>query len=617
MITRSTELMGDVSVDPGDTPNQPAGTKALGYGEGARSASFNRPLSALAKGIDQLDWVCAQESAHPYIVSLTLGDLITVTGSSAIDLSTVGFLPTNRKRVFHGVTSSLTGLSRYFRLLGEDGLDLIAGDGSPLMVQKVQMTPADSTDPVGAQAVINSHVGESISGNHAKHGVVVPKALADDAHPGDLAIIGGGTGNDGTYLIRRVIGIDVTQSFLELVLYSSDPEFDDAATAPLSLDDNESGGTIDLVTNGSVTTAPTLLLNSLLDSHQAGYNGKIFLEVSLASPIPRAQSGSAHFLFPNDAKNRRIQGYARRARGYKTYSDLPGMSLFPYPYSSPALTPHIRRSWNADIRGFRNLFSSGLPEWDIDDPSYLFASGGLPAAPPCDVALPTRIPPGSLIYSMRVPFYNGTGVPLDVTIGLLREAPRLPSVDVASFGYQITSRPEPYALTSRELTSHTGIVGVEYLEVILPTLNGYPMFYTGTVGDFTDDGSYRYTFKVTGLGSELDGIFAHGITANTLSSLQIPFMGDYLYVATGNNRGIYPIVDLSLSGSDLEIQVLSDDVLVLEYPTIGIPAIVGPNTSVSLLVKPGLPGSAAQLRVYLGMLTTISPNDSLAAGFPY
>lgn len=617
MITRSTQFLGLTDVDTGDSPGNPAGTKAIAYGEGARSASFNRPLASLAKSIDQLDWSAAQEVAHRYIVELSFSDFSLVGGFSAVDLSTPGLLPAEHQRVFHGSVTGMTALSRYFRVFGEDGQTLTIGDGSPLLVHSLVMSPTDTSNPVGTSQVINGHTGEAISGDHRLHGIPVAKTLADDASPGDLVAIGGGTANDGTYRIRRIIDESPTDSFLELMKSSSAPVFDDTNSDPLVLDDAESGGTVDLLTNGVVTTSPTVRLSGALNEHELGYTGTIYLELGLAYPLPRIQSGPLDGTFPTAAKNRRIQGYARRVRGYKSYADPPGLSLYPFPFGNAEVSPHLKRCWNAEIATFRNLFSAGLPTWSLDDPSCLYASAGMPAAPPCPVALSTRIPPGSLISSVHVPYGNTTFGPLDVDISLLREAPRLPSVDVATLGYQVASRPEPYAITAKDSVSHSGVSTVEYLELILPSLSGYPMFYTGTTINVTDDGSNRYTFKVASWGSILDGIFAHGLTVSSLSGLTVPFMGDYLYVANGDDKGVYPIVDLTLSGSDLEVQVLSNDALVDGTPTVGIPSIIGPNTKVSVLVDTGLPLSASQLQVYTSFVTTMSPNDSLAAGFPF
>jgi hypothetical protein len=125
-----------------------------------------------------------------------------------------------------------------------------------------------------------------------------------------------------------------------------------------------------------------------------------------------------------------------------------------------------------------------------------------------------------------------------------------------------------------------------------------------------------------------DNLVAHNMNAlvTSLAGLNIPFLGDYLWVPSGDYMGMYPILEASIDGTDtyLDLVVLADDTAMTAAGGGGsfdswcyVPAIINPCTTAYVEVIVNTAVAPDSVRVYPGFAFVEKYSEIGAGGFPF
>lgn len=321
-----------------------------------------------------------------------------------------------------------------------------------------------------------------------------------------------------------------------------------------------------------------------------------------------------------------IEGTRRNASPVKfgnttvtlTYTDL-------FPFSS-GYRSHVERAVPIPLLGYSE-FSSGTHDdpWIRDDEndSYRPRLGAM-AGIPKNLLLPIETPPGALFTGYRLPAITTSGDHV-ANFYVRREFPMMNFVGYADIGaindpniaYSVGEDGGSYYAAKTE-TIGAALQLVEFQsELVAGYPSWVPQMADPTVSNVSSN-RWKFTFDIgdlTGAVLIRDNVVAHNFTGN-LSSLNIPFMGDYLYVISDENiAGLYPILVVGGSSTNVEITVFTTSTFVSGAHTAlaSVPAIVNPLSKLCLMVIT----EYNEVRIYPGMAHVQMYNDATPGGFPF
>jgi len=201
---------------------------------------------------------------------------------------------------------------------------------------------------------------------------------------------------------------------------------------------------------------------------------------------------------------------------------------------------------------------------------------------------------------------------------------------ISDYAYVAENKTLPVPMSMPVFESDTGV----YIPSWTPKLNISDVTEVGTSG-----GNYQYLVRMTRHADEVSRtlsskqIIYHDPYDYGLDNLNVPFLGDYLWIDEGSNRGIYPITDATdISPGIIDVYISSSDSLTESPPNAKgcVPAIINPGCVMHLhmgapLIALGSPPtswvpqvtSSATFRIYQGIAMVESRNDIANGGFPF
>lgn len=186
------EIMGNVPIETGDTPGQPAGVKGIIDTENVTGPIHNRSLDSIIKNADLNDLSMRRQIAVPRKLSKTS------VGDAFVDLT--GLIYTGES----STEDKASALLKLFRVTDPDNNPLFVND-EPVIVDSI-LDGSGLTSPVGAtrQIALSASGGVTFELQTITH--VDATAPLSFGQPGDLIAVAGGTPNDGTYVLEEVLG---------------------------------------------------------------------------------------------------------------------------------------------------------------------------------------------------------------------------------------------------------------------------------------------------------------------------------------------------------------------------------------------------------------------------
>ena len=326
-----------------------------------------------------------------------------------------------------------------------------------------------------------------------------------------------------------------------------------------------------------------------------------------------------------------IEGSCRTQYGHtqatSLVSTLDGLPIFPMHSGRRSLIPRSIpvRTLGFDQYGIGELWEASTPGIQVTTPIGLNTSKY--------VRLPIDVKPGMLLNGCHI--WASSTVSSDWGFAIRREIPQINNL-AGGPAYVGFMGPNQNSNAIHLVTTPASFSGIKHVELEFPRdlFNTIPTWVSGLSVTIPSPGAVptyqlpvngRYQVRIVGGAGLVTQILSHSPDlvggSYDLTSLDVPFMGDYLVIRdAAGGSGIYPIIASFVSGANLELGILAAPNAITATGTFAncfIPAFVNPCSDIfvrAIVINGGV-GSVNKLTT--GVAHIRDYNDLAACGFPF